>query len=271
VTVSTELAVEAPTTFANIPMAQVTESPAHINMLVYGAPGVGKTHLAATADDVPEMRPVLYLNIEGGDMTLRHVAPRIRKIPATGSISWGQFEQVYETLRRQTSSGGPQGNEFVPRTIIIDTGTELQKMNMAQIMANLLLSEPDKEWDEDVPDIRRWGKNTEQMRRWIRRYRDLPLNVIMTCHEMTERDNMTGKVTYKPQLSGKLSNEVAGFFDVVTYLYVKNETVDNTAVTTRKLLTGALDGYIAKDRSGNMPQVIENPTMKEIFSLITAA
>jgi hypothetical protein len=252
-------------------MAQVSKTPANINMLVYGAPGVGKTHLAATADLVPEMRPVVYLNIEGGDMTLRHVAPSIKKIPDKGSISWLQFEQVYEALRRQHATDvNPQDVGFRPRTVIIDTGTELQKMNMATIMRNLLLSEPEKEWDEDVPDIRRWGKNTEQMRRWIRRYRDLPLNVIMTCHEMTDKDNMTGKVTYKPQFSGKLSNEVAGFFDVVTYLYVKNEEVDGKPKTIRKLLTGALDGYIAKDRSGNMPQVIEEPTMGEIFKYITA-
>lgn len=210
------------------------------------------------------MRPVIYLNIEGGDMTLRHAAPEIRKIPEEGSLTWGQLETIYDQLARQCYNGSEPG-EFAPRTVILDTLTECQKMNMSQIMAELLLAEPEKGWDPDIPDVRRWGKNIEQIRKWVRKYRDLPLNVIMTCHEMTDKDNMTGAVKHKPQLSGKLSNEVAGFFDVVAYLYVKREDDKNV----RKLLTGAIEGYVAKDRSGNLPEVLVNPTMKTIYEGIT--
>jgi hypothetical protein len=257
-------------TFAGIPIAPVRETKSNINLLIYGVPGSGKTHLASLADRVPAMRPVLYLNIEGGDMTLRHSAPEIRKIPEEGSLSWGQLETVYHELHRQCYTSDIQPGEFVPRTVIIDTLTEMQKMNMSQIMAQLLTEEPDKNWDPDIPDVRRWGKNIEQIRRWVRRYRDLPLNVIMTCHEQEDKDNMTGLVTHKPQLSGKLSNEVAGFFDVVVYLYVKNEAEPgDQPKPVRKLLTGALEGFIAKDRSGSLPHVMVNPSMADIYGNIT--
>jgi hypothetical protein len=248
-------------------MAPVRKTPSNTNILIYGMPGVGKTFLAATADHVPAMRPVLYLNIEGGDMTLRHAAPEIRKVPEKGSLTWPEFETVYDTLARQCYNG-PKDGEYIPRTVIIDTGTELQKMNMGYIMGALIDSEPDKNWDPDIPDIRRWGKNSEQMRKWIRRYRDLPLNVIMTAHEVSDKDNMTGLVSHKPQFSGKLANEVAGFFDIVTYLYVKQEDRDNKQVPVRKLLTGSLEGYVAKDRSGNLPLVLEDPTMKTIYGYV---
>jgi hypothetical protein len=260
--------VASPKTFAGIPYAPVKTTKSNINVLIYGAPGVGKTQLAATSDHVPAMRPVLYLNVEGGDMTLRHVAPEIRKIPEEGSLSWGQLEAVYDQLARQCYNGAEPG-EFAPRTVILDTITECQKMNMAQIMSELLMAEPDKHWDPDIPDVRRWGKNIEQIRKWVRKYRDLPLNVIMTAHEVLDKDNMTGLISHKPQLSGKLSNEVAGFFDVVTYLYVKQETVDGESKPVRKLLTGSLEGYVAKDRSGNLPLVLENPTMSEVYNYIT--
>lgn len=255
--------VPSPKTFAGIPMAPVTQTRANINILVYGAPGTGKTFLAATADHVTAMRPVLYLNIEGGDMTLRHAAPEIRKVPEEGSLSWGQLQVIYDQLHRQCFRGADPG-EFVPRTVILDTLTECQKMNMNQLMAELLMAEPEKGWDPDIPDVRRWGKNIEQIRKYVRKFRDLPLNIIMTAHEMTDKDNMSGAIMHKPQLSGKLSNEVAGFFDIVAYLYVKQE--DGKPV--RKLLTGALEGFVAKDRSGNLPTVMLNPVMKDIYDKI---
>jgi AAA domain len=259
--------VPSPKTFAGIPLAPVRQTQSNVNILIYGMPGVGKTFLAATADHVPAMRPVIYLNIEGGDMTLRHAAPEIRKVPAEGSLTWPQFEQVYDVLARQCYNGA-EPDEYKPRTVIIDTGTEVQKMNMQYIMGELVTSEPDK-YDLDVPDIRRWGKNGEQMRRWIRRYRDLPLNVIMCAHEQIDKDNMTGLTMHKPQFSGKLAQEVAGFFDIVVYLYVKTEERDGQTVPVRKLLTGSLEGYVAKDRSGNLPHVVEDPTMQTIFEYVT--
>jgi hypothetical protein len=248
-------------------MAPVRKTRSNMNLLIYGKPGVGKTYLAASADWVPEMRPVMYLNIEGGDMTLRHAAPDIRKIPEEGSLNWLQLEAVYDQLARQCYNG-PNPGEFVPRTVILDTLTELQKMNMNFIMTQLVDAEPDK-YDIDVPDIRRWGKNGEQIRKWVRRYRDLPLNVIMCAHEIEDKDNMTGLVSHKPQLSGKLSNEVAGFFDIVTYLYVKTEDREGKMVPVRKLLTGHLEGFVAKDRSGALPLVIEDPTMKTVYEHVT--
>ncbi len=218
--------VPSPTTFAGIPMAPVRATRANMNMLIYGKPGVGKTFLAASSDLVPEMRPVMYLNIEGGDMTLRHAAPNIKKIPQDGSLTWDQLEAVYDALARQCYNG-PKPGEFVPR------------------------------------------KNGEQLRKWVRRSRDLPLNVIMCAHEIEEKDNMTGLISHKPQLSGKLSNEVAGFFDIVTYLYVKSEERQGKQVPVRKLLTGHLEGYVAKDRSGALPLVIEDPTMQTIYKHVT--
>jgi hypothetical protein len=138
-------------------------------------------------------------------------------------------------------------------------------MNMSQIMAELMMDQPEKGWDPDIPQIKQWGKNIEQIRKWVRKYRDLPLNVIMTCHEQIDKDNMTGQQLHKPQLSGKLSNEVAGFFDIVAYLYVKQEE----GKPVRKLLTGSWEGYVAKDRSGNLPEIMVNPNMGEIYERIT--
>ena len=41
-----------------------------MNILIYGEAGAGKTHLAGTAQDVPEMQNVHFFNVDGGLMTL---------------------------------------------------------------------------------------------------------------------------------------------------------------------------------------------------------
>ena len=41
-----------------------------MNILIYGDPGSGKTHLAGTAQDVPNMADVHVFNVDGGIMTL---------------------------------------------------------------------------------------------------------------------------------------------------------------------------------------------------------
>jgi hypothetical protein len=108
------------------------------------------------------------------------------------------------------------------------------------------------------------------MRKYLRMFRDLPMNFIFLCHETSERDNK-GVLWKRPDLPGKLANQVAGLFDQVMYLYTKEVGAgDETRPTeiTRFLLTGALEGYVTKDRSGNLPLVVQAPNMNDIYELI---
>lgn len=77
-----------------------------MNVLIYGAYGDGKTHLAGTAALVPEMRDILYISLEGGEKTLREIM-RLCKAnnvdPSTVMVmpiqTYRQFAQMYETLK----------------------------------------------------------------------------------------------------------------------------------------------------------------------------
>jgi hypothetical protein len=109
------------------------------------------------------------------------------------------------------------------------------------------------------------------MRSTIRRFRDLPLNFIFVCHEQEERDNR-GLLWKKPDLPGKLANQAAAFFDQVMYLYTKQVSEGSETAATdikRVLMTGALEGYVTKDRSGYLPLLMVDPNMTDIFNLIT--
>jgi hypothetical protein len=186
-----------------------------------------------------------------------------------------QFWDVRDQLEAECKR--PEGPLF--RTWIIDTGTEAQKTSMRDIMAELVRKgrPGGGEVNPDVPSQREWGQSISEMRRLVRAYRDLPVNFIMCCHEAESRDNRGVNWT-KPDLPGKLGNQVAGMFSNVVYLYTKQfterEEGSRTSIVTeekRLLLTGLTEGYVAKSRTGELPRVIEAPQMTGLYPMITGA
>lgn len=238
-------------TLGGLPVVSPKEYRRPLNLLVYGEAGVGKTVLAASADDVPELRKVLILDVEGGTMSIDHRYPNVSVIRLTDFL---KTNDIYDELWRKTDHGYG--------CIVLDSLSETQKLSMASIMEGELYRNP--EVDPDVPSVRNWGKNTNQIRRLVRQFRDLPIPTIFTALVSEEKDERTGRLLRKPALSGKLASEVAGFFDIVGYLYIKEQQGQQT----RFLLTGGAEGVVAKDRSERLPPILESPTMKEIFELV---
>lgn len=243
------------TTLAGLPVVPVQERSSYFNILIYGDSGTGKTTLAGSADEVPSMRPVLFIDIEGGTESLRHSYPQVDTVRVT---TWKEMQEVYNALYQ-----GGHGYQ----TVVLDSLTEIQKFNMYNIMNDLAQKRPDL--DPDVPGMREWGKNLEQIRRMVRGFRDLDMHTIFTALNKTDKDQKTGLTTMKPSLSGKMADEVAAFLDIVVYYYVKQIGDGSEAEFKRLLLTQKTDTQVAKDRSGKLPMIIESPTMSEIYDLMT--
>jgi phage nucleotide-binding protein len=228
----------------------VAERDPYLTMLIYGLPGAGKTVLAGSASAVEEMAPVLLIDVEGGTFSLRSRYPDVDVVRTT---TWQQMQEVYNELYR---------GSLPYKTVILDSLTEIQRLSMLGIMAEVVKKEPDR--DAEIPSIREWGKNGEQTRRMVRAFRDLKMNTIFTALVLDEKDQKSGKMKYRPSLSGKMANEVSGYVDVCAYLYtsVKDDKV------CRFLLTGSIDTHVAKDRSDRLPLVLEEPSMTKIHDII---
>jgi len=255
-----------PPAFAGIPIAPVNAKPLNIKALIYGRPGAGKTTLAGSAIDCQAMMPMLYMTPDQAEAdTLRQVAPSASHMIVT---KFQQFFDVRDELAKQ-SYNTPDGPFF--KTVVVDTGTEAEKLSMREIMDYLVKNgrPGGGDVDADVPSVREWGKSISQMRRMIRGFRDLPINFIMCCHETEKRDNK-GVDWRRPDLPGKLSNQVAGMFSTVLYIYIKTEKEGKTSRERRLVLTGLTEGYVAKSRVGALPQIMEEPTMSQLHKLITA-
>lgn len=225
----------------------------NLNMLIYGDPGVGKTRLAGSSILVPEMCPVLLMDFEGGTLSL---AGDYHDVDVVRLQSWEKVDRLYGSLYDK--------NPY--KTIIVDSLSECQKFSMSQIMKAVVLKDSDR--DPDVASLREWGKNGEQIRRLVRAFRDLPCHTIFTALVSEDRDDRTNTIKIRPGLPGKLKGEVAGYVDIVLFMYKKEVRVDRELEVKTLVLTQGTERQVAKDRSGQLPQLLESPTMDTIYRLI---
>lgn len=237
-------------TIAGLKVLRVAEQEPTFNLLVYGESGVGKTTLAGSSDGVPEMRKVLLVDVEGGTLSLRNSYPDVETVRVK---TWTEMQSVYDQLHTNPSNY---------TTVIIDSLTEVQKMSMDAVMRKLVAEYEER--DADVPGIREWNINIEQTRKFVRAFRDLPINTIFTALSRSDKNPMKGSVRRKPSLSGKVADEVAAFLDIVVYMYAKE--IDG--VNKRMILCASTEDTVAKDRTGKLPVIVEDPTMNEIWKCV---
>lgn len=247
-------------TIAGLPVLTVAERVEYLKLLVYGDSGVGKTTLAGSAYDVPEMRPVLFVDMEGGTKSIRNRYPEIEVIRVREEYTekgrlvktaWSRLVEVYEALKIEQRY----------RTVVIDSLSEAYEVAMKDIMTGVVQEYPDR--DPDVPGQREYGRARSQLRRMTRRFRDLPINVIFTALKGEKTTDDGRVVAIGPALSGKLMNEIPAFMDEVYHLYVKDDKED----VKRFILTRKTGKNIAKTRS-DLPMTVENPSMPAIADIV---
>lgn len=232
------------------------ESIKWINLLIYGEPGAGKTYLSATAQDGEETAPILFLDVEGGVVTIR----KRRNVDVVQVRSIKKLDDVYTELEKE-------GDSLSYKTVIIDSITELQKLDMRTVMDVEYNRNPDKV-DKDVATMRAWGKSGERMRKIIRAFRDLPCHTIITALLAQEKDESSNITMYFPSLPGKLRSEVPGFFDIVGLLQTDAKREAGNDVIVRTLQVAKTRRVIAKDRTGALPDVVQNPSIPLMWELI---
>jgi hypothetical protein len=230
----------------------VDQNEPFLKVLIYGEPGVGKTRAAGSADAVEALSPVLFVDIEGGTYSLRKAFPNVQRVRVQ---SMDEMQRVYDQLRRGTNY----------KTVVLDSLTEIQKFSMDKIMEAAHAKDPDK-IDIDAPQLQQWGRNTEQTRRLIRAFRDLPMHVIATALVHEERDPRSNIIIKRPFFQGQLRQQAPGFFDLVLYMYKTVSSRNGETTVKRLMLTMGTDTCVAKDRSDTLPPVITDPDIQTIFN-----
>lgn len=194
----------------------------YLKCLVYWAPGTWKTTFAGTADDV------LIGSAEAGLLGLKS------GINYVEIKSFKDLQEIYKYLADE---------EHPYKTFALDSISEINDIIINELSAG--------KWQMFQND--RWTL-WKRMVDMLRKFRDLPMNIIFIAHESTVSDDER-IVKYVPMLSGKTTMKIPGFFDIVWRIYVDDKNEHKMRVEPRHdLVTKSRWMYITNDTPLNFPE-----------------
>lgn len=203
-----------------------TEVPPTINVLLYGPGGVGKSVNASSAPG-----PILYGNAEG-ENALRYARGKWgdEKIHEYPIASAKDLDELYLYVR-----GGCE-----EKTLVIDPVGEVYQRLVEELAGGGRAS------------LQNYGDVNTKIERFVRAVKDLPINVVLICHEQV--DDEEGEVTRRPMTGGKkLPEKLVAAVDVVGYCAVLAESEGTPRRWVAQLVEA--NGKRAKDRSGGLGKV----------------
>lgn len=247
-----------------IKITKASQQKPYLKALIYGKPGAGKTLLASTATDHPELKDVLFINVEGGLMTINDKDIDAAEI---GKNEQGEnTNRTIEELETVLWNIIAKQESFAKyRTIVIDSATELQARSLEDVVADSKRKKPDRDVSELTQND--YGKDSVRLRTIFRKLRDAPVNVIITALAKSTLDDpkkVNPVVTeIGPYLTASVKESLMGYMDFVWFLYKDDKEV-------RRLLTQEQGLYRAKTRHPEFAKLIgqkvENPNLADLYT-----
>ena len=232
----------------------------HAKCLFFAPPGHGKTHLLGTAQEDERTFPMCFLDWEAGSESLDGL-----DIDVFPLRSWDDANILIECLEygEKLKLNGRTIDFREYNSIGVDSISEWNRW--AQL--DILRKEEKQRKDPDLIELKDYNRTGVQLRRVLRRLRDLDMHVFLSAHAKTVDESRLGRVTI-PDLSGQLAEEIAGLVSVVGYLAL---TEGESGETERLLLLHDYPKYRTKVRTpwnSSAPSEIFQPDITEILDTL---
>jgi hypothetical protein len=247
------------------PRPTLAEESDFVKILYYGKPKSGKTTAAAT---LARLGRVLYIDAESGlkkKPLLEHGIP-VANIEPFREITVEALDEFFWTVRGRVADGG----DHTPIGMVWDSTSESHKKLLEASAAKTHAKAVAKgtahtRTSEYAIELQDYGTNTQEMRHLIRQFRDLEMHVGFVALEKREQDD-DGKVTYGPDLTAKLAEDLAGFVDIVCHTFTLAQGDDEEPEYWG--LFRASGKYTAGDRFKALPPRLINPSFDRVIAYV---
>lgn len=234
-----------------IQFASDVEEAIGLDMFLTGAPGAGKTALIGSAADLYP-NAVLIVNCTAG---IRTIADR-RDIHVFTPDAWKDVKDLGDELSKGMSY----------KVVSVDLASEAYRLAVAEVVKEGYATRAGQPTQEG------WGIANTRFLETIKTFRLLAVrqgaHVIFTSHTTETKDESTGAVLIRPNLTPGTLSSVTGQVDVVAYMDVNRKN-------KRTLHLFGSDRFWAKARRplsmGPVPEEIDNPTFESLLSTLGIA
>jgi hypothetical protein len=185
--------------------ASKAEGAAHVNILVYGNSGVGKSKLGAGSSE----RPLIALTERQAMITIRESNPQAAMVEIN---CWEDLQALFKEANE-----GIRAGTFPYDCIVLDSLTEMQ----TKLRRELEKGKDAKLIQGDGSlSMKGWGVLIDRTTSLVSSFRDLPIDFVCLCLCDEQVNEETGVRTYRPSVNGrKLPGDLASFHNAVWYLF----------------------------------------------------
>ena len=229
-----------------------------LRVIYYGDPGVGKTTAAAS---MAELGKIIYIDAEEGlkgAALKRHGVP-IENIEPHRDISYEALTKLASELPLRLNRKDP------PIGLVWDSITA----SVGALLAELTTAAAERAKSKGIVRASYtaqqddWGDVVAQVRELMRKFRSLPIHLVMTAHAKRGTDE-DGRVRVGPATSPALQTDLMAYTDSVVMMRVEEIAGEPYRVG----LCQPEGKYDAKDRIGLFPARLVEPTFPRMLAYV---